>query len=409
MLDPTQLSQAMSAACVWLTGVAQVRGELGPKDDSRGLHHRHWDGAMRGEYRVAERQWQFFCPVWHSGQAIKALVQAHQVLKDPSLLEAAKRSADFVGAERQDDADHPDFGLIHAYEDHVDAANTSAILEALDGLFLLADATGDEQYRDWALAAVDWVARKAYERGTGLFHDVYHPMERTFYWIKRGPKSPDSPPDRPLLDDAIFLKAHAATGNPLYREFFFEVADHLLKCERPSGNWVKYGPSREVPGYLHPRAAYWWGLPMLDAWRASGERRYLDCAVRVAQWCVRAMRRDGGMFRNTYLDFNTDSFGHATSGSACAAIILGAVDEACGLETFRPHQELALDYCMKMQFRHPADPNLRGAILEKVLPPDGSDRSPYYIRDLGTIFLIQAAAQYLLRHSAAIGEKGVAP
>jgi hypothetical protein len=49
-----------------------------------------------------------------------------------------------------------------------------------------------------------------------------------------------------------------------------------------------------------------------------------------------------------------------------------------------------------MQFVEPSDPNLKGCILEKVLEPDGTDRSPYYIRDLGTIFFAQAAAQLLL-------------
>ena len=48
-----------------------------------------------------------------------------------------------------------------------------------------------------------------------------------------------------------------------------------------------------------------------------------------------------------------------------------------------------------MQFRSAADPNLQGAVLEKLLMPDGSDRSPYYLRDLGTIFFLQAAAAYL--------------
>ena len=49
-----------------------------------------------------------------------------------------------------------------------------------------------------------------------------------------------------------------------------------------------------------------------------------------------------------------------------------------------------------MQFLNPADPNLRGAILEKVLYPDGTDSSPYYIRDLGAMFFIQAASEYLI-------------
>ena len=59
--------------------------------------------------------------------------------------------------------------------------------------------------------------------------------------------------------------------------------------------------------------------------------------------------------------------------------------------------ETALNYCIGMQFTNAQDPNLQGAVLEKVCFPDGTDRSPYYLRDLGTIFFIQAAAEYLKR------------
>jgi hypothetical protein len=34
--------------------------------------------------------------------------------------------------------------------------------------------------------------------------------------------------------------------------------------------------------------------------------------------------------------------------------------------------------------------------LERVNPPNGSDRLPYHLRDLGTIFFVQAAARLLL-------------
>lgn len=37
----------------------------------------------------------------------------------------------------------------------------------------------------------------------------------------------------------------------------------------------------------------------------------------------------------------------------------------------------------------------KATILGKIMPPDGTDRSPYYIRDLGTIFFIQAASLYM--------------
>ncbi|OYT31570.1 MAG: hypothetical protein B6U94_02730 [Thermofilum sp. ex4484_79] len=50
---------------------------------------------------------------------------------------------------------------------------------------------------------------------------------------------------------------------------------------------------------------------------------------------------------------------------------------------------------MKVQFRNPEDLNLKGCILSKVLPSDGTDRSLYYIRDLATIFFIQAVTKLL--------------
>ena len=107
------------------------------------------------------------------------------------------------------------------------------------------------------------------------------------------------------------------------------------------------------------------------------------------------MRRDGGIFRTTFTDFNTLSFGHATSGSACAArCVLAAYGES-GDGGWLELAESALNFCGSMQLTNPADPNLRGAILEKVLPPDGTDKLPYHIRDLGTIFFIQAASEYL--------------
>ena len=57
--------------------------------------------------------------------------------------------------------------------------------------------------------------------------------------------------------------------------------------------------------------------------------------------------------------------------------------------------ERALQFNMKVQFCNVSDENLAGAILERTVFIPGSDSSPYYLRDLGTIFFIQAAVRYL--------------
>ena len=144
------------------------------------------------------------------------------------------------------------------------------------------------------------------------------------------------------------------------------------------------------------------GRPMLTLHKETGDKRYLELFRRSVQWYDHALRLDGGLFRDTSSDFNTRSFGHAASGSACAALCF--LDLA-GIENpsyWISRAEKALDFCCAMQFTHASDPNLQGAVLEKVLMPDGSDRLPYYLRDVGTIFFIQAAAAYL-KHAAVTG------
>lgn len=193
----------------------------------------------------------------------------------------------------------------------------------------------------------------------------------------------------------MFLKAYHYTGNPEFRRIFYETANRLLKEEEPPGNWIRFTPCNVETGSIHPRHAYWWGRPMLMAYRDSGEAKYLECAIRSGQWYIDAQRVDGGLFRGTYRNFKTDSFGHATSGIACASILWHELWEITGDDRWLKSIEKAMAYCMKMQFRNTKDSNLQGAILEKVLPPDGTDSSPYHIRDLGTIFFIQAASRIL--------------
>ena len=135
---------------------------------------------------------------------------------------------------------------------------------------------------------------------------------------------------------------------------------------------------------------------MIDAYQDSGEQRWLDTACRSATWYTKAQRRDGGMFRMTDLNFDTGCFNQATSGNVCVAILWIELFELTGETMWLEPARKALDFAMSVQFVEPQDLNLTGCILEKVLPPDGTDRSPYHIRDLGTIFFVQAGAKLIL-------------
>jgi len=387
-LDPSSLREPLACACRWLTEIAQVKSEEALPNETRQHAHATWRGAIRGEYSLARQEWSFFCPVWHTGQAIKALVLAGEALGTDEFLSAARLGAGFLLANSVREG--PERGLIFAYEDDPDRINTSAILEALDGLFHLARTTGDLDCRGVALDALDWVARRMYAPDGGAFFDCWDPAKRGIV------PNRFTTPWRPLLDDAVFLTGWELTGREEWKRIAVATAERLLREEDPPGNWIGYRPCNRTLGILHPRHAWWWGAPMLRIFKATGDGRFREAFRRAAAWYGKALRRDGGLLRGTFRDFSTDSFGHATSGAACAAMMLWDAWREFGDEEAATLADRALAFCMKVQFRTPTDPNAKGAILEKVLPPDGTDRSPYHLRDLGTIFFVQAAAKRLL-------------
>jgi hypothetical protein len=396
MLDQLPgLRSSLRQACAWLTDVAQIRTpNTGIARHRHMQHTSDWRGAMRGEYYAASQRWDFMCPVWHTAQACKALVQAHHVLGDDALLAAAQLAGDFVL--RQQIRQGPDEGLLLAYEDQEHQVNTSALLEALDGMFVLSEATGDARYRDAALAAGRWSVRKAWVPGEGVVLDLYDPQ--TMRFIDPAYVTLSRYPGRPLADDAVWLTCYELTGEPVFAEAFDDVLACLLRTEHPAGNWLGYGPCQPQSQLIHPRHAYWWGRPLLLAYRRNALSRHLEAACRSGHWYIQAQRQDGGMFRDTGVDFRTPSFGHATSGIVCAAIFWMDLLQTTGDRVWMEPTVRAMQFAMRMQLTQPRDANLRGAILEKVLPPDGTDASPYHLRDLGTIFFVQAAAQ-LLAHA----------
>ena len=383
-------------ACDWLMDMAQVQTDYLPPDteDLNGFGYASWKGSIRGEYSVAEKKWGYFCPIWHTGQAVKSLVLAAEFLNDDKYMQAAKMGADFIYANQVWDASSPDHGLILAFEDIPDKVNTSAIMECMDGLMLLADKLESQEMWDQLIAAGHFIVDKMYMPDAGLFRDVYDPNTHSVL-LPNPYLTKNDIGGRPLIDDGVLVRLYEKTGDKKFLDTHVRISETLVAEQNPPGNWIDYGPCNAEDGCIHPRHAYWWGMPLLDTYRQTGRQEFLDTAVASGRFCENAMRSDGGWIRGLYTDNKTDSFGHATSGSACAAILWLELFKETGDSHWFDSADKALAYCRNMQFTNPKDRNLKGAILEKVLPPNGTDQSPYHLRDLGTIFFIIAATEYL--------------
>ncbi len=394
IIDNVKLEKAIQLACHWLADIAQITQDNLPGDtgNSHGYPYRSWKGCVRNHYSAADMRWDLMGPVWHTGQAVKALVRGYCFWGNESYLRAAQAGGSFILDKQVWDETHADHGLILAFEDIGDKVNTSAVLECMDGLILLAE----HQANLWShvIAAGEFLIRQLYLSDRGVFRDVYNPAVHAVFDASPF-RTKNNIGGRPLLDDGVLLRLYEKTSNPRFLEAHIRISETLVADQNPPGNWIDYSPCDSCAGSFHPRHTYWWGLPLLETYRITGRKEFLDTAIASGEFCRKAMRSDGGWIRGLYLDNKTDCFGHATSGSACAAIL--------GLELYQETHDprwlemavKALEYCMKVQFINPGDPNLHGAVLEKVLPPDGTDRSPYYIRDLGTIFFVLAGIRFL--------------
>ena len=105
------LESAVRSACAWLTDIAQMKTERPDKTELGGINfpYANWKGAMRSEYRV-HGTWSFYGPVWHTGQAVKALALAYSYFQEPSMLAGARLGAEFLHNQQINDPGNPDHG-----------------------------------------------------------------------------------------------------------------------------------------------------------------------------------------------------------------------------------------------------------------------------------------------------------
>ena len=184
-LKKGKLKRRLVLALDWLSDIAIKKEEI-ITDELNILkaEHSYWKGAIRSEYIVAEKKWNFYAPIWHSGQALKALALASQldfIENKSKYLEVAKNVANFILKNQIWDESTPEHGLILAFEDVSGKITTSGIFEAADGLFLLSEITGNVLYKERILGALNYCIDKLYIKGEGLFHDTYDLKNQKIY------------------------------------------------------------------------------------------------------------------------------------------------------------------------------------------------------------------------------------
>lgn len=395
-IQQKELSTSIIRGADWLIKRAQVHDESDLCIKTTKYPFTYFKGMLRNEYIQSEGLWNLFGTLWHTGQGIVAMLDAYALSGEKRFLDAAVLAGEWILEQQLDHDDHDDHdaGLIKGFEDDGDAIGVSCILESLVGLFALERVTKNKKWLSAAISAVDWIARKSYIQGTGLFREPYHFHTRKFGMHHFSLKHQESA--RPLNDDAIFLLAYRATGEKKYLKIFQEATQLLVNEENPhmSGNWIDYMPNNLQAGTFHARMAFWWGMCLVHAYEEFGDSKILEVAVRSGEWYTKAQRLDGGLFYQTDLNFDTPTTWQCVSGMACAILLWRAIQIHTGDCRFDENIEKGLSYIMSSQITSaPKDSFLYGCFPEGFMPFDGNEYPTYWIRDIATIFSIQAMSK----------------
>lgn len=333
-------------------------------------------GMARGDYDLQSGVWNEYEPAWHTGQTINGLLAAYEIIGDESLLAAARRAGNWwVSLEI---TDHPTLtGYVAAvHGDNVgDRINFTTIADGTPGLFRLWRHTNDERYAAVPTQAGQWAIDNLYLPEAGLIYDLVD-VETGEIWTDKSSffagELTVHHVARPNNEGYLYYDMYQYTNEERYREMFIALCESLVEKQSANGLWMDYhpnrpkgeGPNEHPKGYAHPRFNIWYAESLMKGYDLTGDRRYLEAAVRTAREVQRWQRGDGRIYYRNYIDgsYNASSI---TGSAVSFAGILWLMLQQEGYTEFDDNIERSVDWVLKNQFAADhADPNLRSAFFE---------------------------------------------
>jgi beta-glucuronidase len=371
-------------------------------------------GRARGDYDSVRGEWLEYEPAWHTGQVVWGLIEAHRITGDAALLAAARRGGEWWATlELREPAALA--GMLNAAHGGRlgPLINFTTLSDGTPGLFALSRVTGNPRYADVATRAGDWSLRNLYLEREAMLYNIVDPKTGDV-WKDRSPHHPDAKPAtltqvaRPNAEGFLFLDMYRHTGKPEYRKAFLNLADGLVRRQDANGLWMAFEPNDHKTSKIHPRFNLWYAEALIEVFEETGDRRYLDAAVRTARTTTKMQREDGAIFYDNNIDANTGIRARERSLTGSAVAFAGLIwlrlrDH--GFEEFTPNIERSLRWLLANRYptNHP-DPNLRGGFLETwVKNDDGATR--IQVRDIATAFALRFLAAYHDRCCATSGRE----
>jgi hypothetical protein len=377
-----QLLQAIASGCNYLTEVLMDK-----------------NGKSKCEYSIVDGRWMDYEPAWHTGQLMYALVRAYDVTGKKQYLQNAKKAGDWWCSLQI--RNHPVLnGMVNAiHGSGVEYIVFATVSDGTAGLFNLWKRTGIPKYAEVPTRAGEWMFRNLYLPDKGLCYDMVDPLTgevqkvRSAFWPDKEIQTLNDVA-RPNNEGSLFLDMYRYTGDERFKSAFLNLANSLVEKQGTEGLWMDFTPNDSRDHSIHPRFNLWYAESLLDAYDLTGDKKYLQPALKTALMYQKLQQKDGTFYYTNYTD-GTPPDKSSVSGSTVAfagIIYLRLLKTGAG--AFEKNIETCYDWLLRNHFpeNHP-DPNLRGAFIEtKVRMSKG--KSVVINRDLGTVFAVRFFCDY---------------
>ncbi len=361
------------------------------------------EGKSRCDYNMIEGKWYPYEVPWHTGQAVLALLQAYKATGNQDYLASAKKGGDYWAS--LEIKDHPKLkGMVNAI--HGDALGDDFIVfatvsDGTPGIYELSRVTGDKKYARVATNAASWMLANMYYPEKGVCYDNIDAKtgevlkEYSPFWKKMDKKEQSLiNVSRPNTEGYLFKEAFEFSGEKKFKDAYINLCNSLIEKQGPEGVWMQFMPNFADVHSFHPRFSLWYAESLIEAFKLTGDRKYLEAAAKTARTFAKAQQKDGTIFYDNYSNGRAPDKGSVTgSATSLAGIVwIGLAKE--GYKEFDQNIERSAEWVINNRYgqEHP-DVNLRGAIIETRIR---FKKGKVWLtnRDIGTSFALRFLVDY---------------
>ena len=391
-----------------LAGYSQVKKEDVEKAINETAHYvadviLDKDGKSRCDYNVMEGKWYPYEVPWHTGQAINALLAAYKETGNNAYLDAAKRAGDWWASLEFKDSGPPALkGMLDAIHGDVlgdDFLVFATVSDGTPGIYELSRVTKDPKYAEVATSAASWMLKNMYYPEKGVCYDNIDAKtgevlkEYSPFWKgKKNQKLYDV--SRPNTEGYLFKDAYEFSHEEKFKKAFINLCNSLIEKQGPEGVWMEFMPNFAAVHSFHPRFSLWYAESLIEAFKLTSDKKYLESAAKTARVFAKAQFDNGTIFYDNYTNGRAPDRGSSTGSAVAFAGIVWIELSKEGYHEFDSSIEKSVKWIIRNRyaFDHP-DPNLRGAVLE-TRTRFKKDKVWLTNRDIGTSFGLRFLVDY---------------